>query len=174
LVDAFGSRRLRWLGGLPSDTLARLRQNNEHVGFRKRLRDALGRLHDSMLSNIDSVAAEICHELASAIADYEKQLRCVQAKYNRIHGQTAVLALAAAGAAFIPSLAPFLGTAAPFALSAKYGRDKIEELAEKRGLTQSLIGVLATVTAENSWVRMRCISHAPYRPGANILLRLMT
>jgi hypothetical protein len=149
LVDALGSRRLRWLGGLPSDTLARLREDNEQVGFRKRLRDALGRLHDSMLSNVDNVAAEICHELASAITDHEKQLRGVQSKYNRIHGQTAALALAAAGAALIPALAPFLGTAAPFALAAKYGRDKIEELAEKRALTQSLVGVLAIAASKN-------------------------
>jgi hypothetical protein len=144
LIDALSSRRLQWLGGLPIATLARLRQDNEHVAFRKRLKDAVGQLHDSMLSNIDDVTAESCHELSSAIADYERQLKGVQRRYNRMHGQTAVLAIAAAGAALVPALAPFLGSAAPFALAAKYGRDKVEELAEKRCLSQSLIGVLAT------------------------------
>jgi hypothetical protein len=141
LVDAFGSDRLHWLGHVPIHSLARLRQDNENVRFRKRLRDALGRLHDSMLSNVDKVAAEICHELASMIADHEKQLRSVQSKYNRLHGQTAVLAVAAASVALMPALAPFLGTAVPLALAVKYGKDKLDELAEKRTLTQSLVGV---------------------------------
>jgi hypothetical protein len=150
LVDALGSRRLSWLGDLSVEALTRLRKDNENVAFRNRLYDSLGNLHQSMLGNVDKVAAEICHELASAIADYEKQQRSIQEKYNRIHGQTAVLAGAVAGAALIPALAPFLGVAAPFALAAKYGRDKVSELAEKRGLTKSLVGVLAAVKSKDS------------------------
>ena len=96
-----------------------------------------------MLDDVDRVAAGVCHELESAIAAHEKELRRVQEKYNRVHGQTAVLAVAAAGAALIPALAPFLGGAAPLVLAAKYGHDKVGELAEKRTLTQSLVGVLA-------------------------------
>ncbi len=42
-----------------------------------------------------------------------------------------------------PALAPFLTTTAPFALITKYGHDKVFELAEKRILTKSLVGVLA-------------------------------
>ena len=150
LLDTLGSRRLRWLGSLSIETLARLRENNENVDFRRRLQGVLARLHDSTLGNVDKVAAEICHELTSAIADHEKQQRRLQEKYNRIHGQTAVLAAAAAVAALIPALAPFLGIAAPFALAAKYGRDKIEEIAENRTLTQSLMGVLATARSQYS------------------------
>jgi hypothetical protein len=107
LVDALASRRLRWLGGIPAQTLAKLRQDNENVTFRERLAVAVGRLHESELVDLDRVAAEVCHELEMAIAEHEKELRLVQQRYNRIHGQTAVLALAAAGAALIPALAPF-------------------------------------------------------------------
>lgn len=142
LVDALGSRRLHWLGSLGMETLVRLRKNNENVDFRRRLHDAVGRLHESKLGNVDKVAAEVCYELASAITDHEQQQRGIQEKYNRIHGQTAVLAGAAVSAALIPALAPFLGAAVPFALAAKYGRDKVAELAEKHALTQSLVGVL--------------------------------
>jgi hypothetical protein len=68
----------------------------------------------------------------------------LQAKYKRVHGQTAVMAVAAAGVALFPSLAPFLANVAPLALITKYGYDKVSESAEKQTLTKSLVGVLAT------------------------------
>jgi hypothetical protein len=143
LVDALSSRRLRWLGDIPPDTLAKLRLDNENVTFRKRLAASVCRLHESDLNDVDRVAAEVCHELEGAIAEHKKELRSIQQKYNRAHGQTAVLAIGAVGAALMPALAPLLGGVAPFALAAKYGHDKVAELAEKRALTQSLVGVLA-------------------------------
>lgn len=150
LVDAFRSHRLHWLAHIPSDQLARLRKDNENVAFRKRLGDALGRLHDSMLCNVDKVAEEICHELQSMIADHKKELRNLQDKYKRMHRLTSAISLAAAGVAFMPALAPFLGSVVPFALAARYGNDKVRELADRRALTQSLVGVLATASSKDS------------------------
>lgn len=144
LIEALASQRLDWLGDIPIDTLIRLREDNENIGFRKRLQDAVGRLHESVLTDIDKVAAEVCHEIAIAIAEHEKQQRNIMEKYRRIHGQTAVMAIAAAGVGLFPALAPFLANAAPFALMTKYGYDKISECAEKRTLAKSLVGVLAT------------------------------
>ena len=149
LVDALSSRRLRWLGGIPADTLVKLRLDNENAAFRERLAASVGRLHESVLEDVDRVAAEVCHDLEGAISEHEKELRSIQEKYNRVHGQTAVLAVAAAGAALMPALAPLLGGTAPFALAAKYGRDKVAELAEKHALTQSLVGVLAVAKPED-------------------------
>jgi len=143
LVDALGSRRLQWLGGIPTNILAKLRVDNENVKFRERLTAAMGRLHETVLGDVDRVAAEVCHELETMIAEHEKELRLIQKKYDRVHGNTAILTLAAAGAALMPALAPFLGSAAPpIMLAAKYGYDKVNELAEKRVLTRSFVGVL--------------------------------
>lgn len=138
------------VGGFLADTLSKLRFDNENVAFRKRLAASLSRLHESVLDDVDRVAAEVCHDMEGAIAEHEKELRSVPEKYNRHHGQTAVLAVAAAGAALMPALAPRLGGAAPFALAAKYGHDKVAELAEKRALTQSLVGVLAVANRRTS------------------------
>ena len=143
MVNALGSRRLHWLGGVPADTLVKLRLDNENAAFRKRIAAAMERLHDSALADVDRVAAEVCHNIEEALAEHEREMRTLQKKYNRAHGQTAVLALATAGAALIPALAPLLGSAAPLVLAAKYGHDKVAELAEKRTRTQSLVGVLA-------------------------------
>ena len=149
LVDALSSRRLRWLGGIPADTLVKLRQDNANVAFRELLAASASRLHESALGDVDRTAAEVCHDLEGAIAEHEKELRSIQEKYNRVHGQTAVLAIVAVGAALMPVLAPLLGGAAPLALAAKYGHDKVAELAEKRALTQSLVGVLTVAKPED-------------------------
>lgn len=148
LVDALGSHRLRWLGGISTETIVKLRLDNQNVAFRERLASSVGRLHESDLNNVDRVAAEVCHDLEGAISEHKRELRLIQEKYNRIHGKTAVLAVAAVGAALMPALAPLLGGVAPFALAVKYGQDKVAELAEKRVLTQSLIGVLAAAKPE--------------------------
>jgi len=144
LVNGLGSQRLSWLGDIPCEVLAKLRLNNENAKFRERLSQAVGKLHETALNDVDRVAAEVCREIDSAILEYEHDLRLIQERYDHIHGQTAFLGLASIGAALIPALAPFLGSVAPVALAAKYGFDKINELAEKRALGQSLMGVLAT------------------------------
>jgi hypothetical protein len=148
-----GSRRLQWLGGVPTDILAKLRLDNENVKFRDRLSAVVGRLHETVFDDVDRVAAEVCHELESMIADHEKDLRLIQRKYNRMHSNTAILTLAAAGAALMPALAPFLGSVAPpLLLAAKYGNDKVNELAEKRILTRSFVGVLAAAKGRRKGV----------------------
>ncbi len=147
MVDGLSSQRLKWLSALPLNMVVELRKNNENATFRRRLQDAVGRLHESLLSDVDKVAAAICHELSDAIAEHDRDLVRIEAKYERIHGQTAVTAIAAAGTALIPSLAPFLGLAAPLALATKYAWDKIAERAEKGAMTKSLVGVLAAVRA---------------------------
>lgn len=148
MVQALSSRRLRWLGGLPAEILAQLRLDNENVSFRERLAACVERLHQSVLDDVDQVTAEVCHELEAAIAEHEQDLRSIQEKYHRAHGETAVLAIAA-GAALLPALAPLLGSVAPLALATKYGLDKRRELAEKRDLMRSLIGVLAVAQEDN-------------------------
>lgn len=143
LVDAIGSQRLRWIGEIPAETLVTLRQENANEAFRSRLSQAFERLRVAEFTDMERVAAEVCHEIDSLVADHDKELRSLREKYRRIHGQTAVLALAGAAAAFIPVLAPFLGSAVPFTIALKYGHDKVAELAEKRSLSRSLVGVLA-------------------------------
>jgi hypothetical protein len=143
LVDAIGSQRLRWMGDIPARTLVTLRQENANEAFRSRLSQAFERLRVAEFTDMERVAAEVCHEIDSLVADHDNELRRLRAKYRRTHGQTAALALGAMVAAFIPALAPFLGSVVPFALVVKYGHDKVKELAEKRSLSRSLVGVLA-------------------------------
>ncbi|WDT75602.1 MAG: hypothetical protein MPW16_20335 [Candidatus Manganitrophus sp.] len=148
LVNALGSKRLEWLGSVDMDALIRLRQDNQNEEFRGILSSAMSRLGESELDDVDLVAAEICHNLEVAIAKHGREMQAIQRKYKSAHGQTLALAAGAFGAMIMPALMPLLGTAAPLALAAKYGYDKVAELREKRDLTHSLIGVLASAKSD--------------------------
>ena len=143
LIDGFGREQLRWLCRVPINALVDLRMNNENASFRKRMEAVVRNMHESAVEDADRVAAELSHELTSAIADHEREIYEIQNRYSRKHGQTAVGAWAALGATLIPSLAPFLGVTAPLAIASKYTWDKLEERQEKRVLSKSLMGVLA-------------------------------
>lgn len=149
LIEGFGKERLHWLCRVPIDTLVELRKNNENATFRKRLEAVVRTMHDSAVEDSDRVAAEVSHELSSAIGDHQREVRKIQNRYSRIHGQTAVAAWAALGAVLIPSLSPFLGAAVPLAVAAKYAWNKIEERSEKKALSKSLMGVLASAKLGN-------------------------
>jgi len=150
LVDALGSQRLRWLSAVEVDTVLEPRRMDENAAFRKRLQSAVTRLHESQWNDVDRVASEVCREIADAIAEHDRDLKRVRARYKRLHGQTATMGVAAAGAVLIPSLAPFVGVVAPLALATKYVWDKIGEGAERRAVTKSLLGVLAVARTRHS------------------------
>jgi len=143
LIDTIGSQRLSWLGEIPAETLVTLRQENANKEFYSRLSRAFERFRIAEINEMERAAVEICHEIDIIIADYQKEMRRLREKYDRVHGKTFVFALGAVVAAYIPALAPFLGNIAPFALAYRYGCDKVAELAEKRSLSSSLVGVLA-------------------------------
>lgn len=145
LIDGFGREQLRWLCQVPIEALVELRKNNENAAFRKRMETVVMTMHDSAIEDMDRVAAEVSRELSGAIADHKREIRDVRDRYSRIHGQTAVSAWASLGAMLIPSLAPFLGVAAPLAIATKYAYNKVEERSEKKVLSKSLMGVLACV-----------------------------
>lgn len=143
LVDTLGAKRLSWIGDIPVKSIVELREQNENKIFRDRLTSAIERLRDTDFENIERSTTEICHEIGCLVAEYDKQQSRLLEKYGRIHGQTAALAIGATVTAFIPALAPVIGSVAPLALLAKYGSDKFSDLREKKVLSQSLIGVLA-------------------------------
>ena len=143
LADSVGSRRLEWLGDVPMEMVVALRLEKENEVFRHRLTQAIERLHCAQFPDMERVTAEVCHEIDSMVGEYERDIRRIRSKYKKAHGETAALAIGAAGASLMPALAPFLGGAVPFALAVKFGYDVITQLTERRALARSLVGVLA-------------------------------
>jgi hypothetical protein len=148
IIAGLGSDRLAWLSNIPIDALVEIRKNNENEAFRKTLASAVSRLHDAALEDTDRIAAEICREVDSGIADHNRLVRDIGSKFNnKIAKSTAATAVTGL-AALVPSLAPYLGAALPFALAGKLGWDMWDRSREMKRQSRSLMGVLAVARAE--------------------------
>lgn len=143
IIASLASQRLKWLARVPIETLIKLRRDGENRSFREILTRSVERLESAQLGDLNKVTAEVCHEISVAIGDHEKQVRAFEEKYKRVHGETALLAVAGAIGALVPALTPFLGAAVPLGLSVKYAANKMNELSDKASLRRSMIGVLA-------------------------------
>jgi hypothetical protein len=142
-LAALSSERLEWLNNIPVPMLAKLREDSEHEVFRKMLATAMSNLHSSALENVDKVAAEICREIDSGIARYNRSVREIDEKFKASTAQTV---LGAAGGGFgllVPALAPFVGPIVPLAALTKFGYDALTRQIELKKQSRSLIGVLA-------------------------------
>lgn len=148
-LESLASRRLQWLGGIPPAEIATIRAAGENVAFRSRLASAVGRLHESSLADVDTVAAEVALEIDAAIIEHERDMTRLRDKYKLAHANTLALAAGTVVASLVPALAPVLGLAAPLVLAAKYGADKANQVRETRLLTRSLTGVLAAHRDDN-------------------------
>ncbi|GLH80620.1 hypothetical protein SSBR45G_55290 [Bradyrhizobium sp. SSBR45G] len=142
-LAALSSERLEWLNNIPVAVLAELREDSEHEVFRKMLATAISNLHASALENVDKVAAEICREIDSGIARYNRSVREINDKFKASTAQTAVGVVGAGFGLLVPALAPFLGSIVPLAALTKLGHDALTRHIELKKHSRSLIGVLA-------------------------------
>jgi len=142
-IAGLSSDRLAWLSQVPIDALIELRKNNENETFRKCLTAAIGNLHDAAIGDTDSVAAEMCREIDSGIAEHNRVVREISRKYADKRRKSAGAAMVTGLGAFVPSLAPYLGAVLPLALVGKVAWDLWDESAEKKRQSRSLMGVLA-------------------------------
>jgi hypothetical protein len=142
-LAALSSERLEWLNNIPVSMLAKLREDSEHEVFRKMLATAISDLHASALENVDKVAAEICREIDSGIARYNRSAREINDKFKASTAQTVVGAVGGGLGSLVPALAPFLGPVVPLAALTKLGYDALTRHIELKKQSRSLMGVLA-------------------------------
>jgi hypothetical protein len=144
LIKSLGSKRFGWLSRVPVDALIELRRNGENLAFRRMLEGAIGHLHSSAIEDTDKVAAEVCLEIDHAIVEHQRLIRDIDSKYSQKHIKTAGAALGATVCVLVPSLAPYIAPALPFAIAAKFGWDAWDKRVEKQKQAKSLMGVIAT------------------------------
>ena len=142
-LAALSSERLAWLNNIPVGMLAKLREDSEHEVFRKMLATAISNLHNSALENIDKVAAEICREIDSGIARYNRSVREIDEKFMASTVQTAVGAVGGGLSLLVPALAPLLGPIVPLAALTKFGYDALTRQVDIKKQSRSLMGVLS-------------------------------
>lgn len=142
-LAALSSERLEWLNNIPVSILAKLREDSEHEVFRKMLATATSNLHASALEDVDKVAGEICREIDSGIARYNRSVREINGKFKASTAQTVAGAVGGGLGLLVPALAPFLGSIVPLAALTKLGYDAVTRHIELKKQSRSLIGVLA-------------------------------
>jgi hypothetical protein len=147
ILKALTSSRLDFLANIDDSQTVQLRKTNENVSFRKELRDLINSLSTTKLDDLGYVASEVCSHIESAISKQEKQIRNIQDKYAAKHKNTALFGFGALGVTMFPVLAPFIGTVPPLglalAVAGKYVSDSLDEVAEKKQESRSMMGVIA-------------------------------
>jgi hypothetical protein len=131
-IKSLSSERLGWLSSVPLDALIQLRRDAGNVEFRKRVDGAVGRLHESAIEDVDRVTAEICSEIEYAITEHQRLVRKIESAYTQKLLKTASMAVGATACALVPSLAPYVGPALPFAVAAKIGWDAWDKRIDRR------------------------------------------
>ncbi|WP_226993982.1 hypothetical protein [Myxococcus hansupus] len=143
---------LTWLGNVPIDALVNLRRDEANKEFRKRMAELSKELDSASILDAQKVAREVAHGLASLINSHQKEIRELEAKWFPKYAKTFMLS---GGAGLLTLAAPYLpilgsigaagsAMAAVGGITAAYARDKIDERAERKRLSRSLIGVLAS------------------------------
>jgi hypothetical protein len=143
---------LAWLGNVPIDALVSLRRDEANKDFRKRMAELAKELDSASISDVEKIAREVAHGLASIINTHQKEIRELEAKWATKYAKTLLFAGGASiltlAAPYLPILGAIAGTgsavAAAGSIAVAYAKDKIDEVAERRRLSRSLIGVLAS------------------------------
>ena len=140
---------LAWLGNVPIEDIARLRQENQNEELRRKLSSYLELLSNSELSDIDRVAAEVTRGIASLLVEHDKEAKRIDEDYRKKHATTIGISALTAGVAFYPWLAPLLGASALLAPIGKASMDFYNQLQERRTLARSLTGVLSAAKGKS-------------------------
>lgn len=151
IISALSSNKLDFLSNIQDSQLIELRKTNENISFRKELRDLVNSLPETKIKDIAYVSSEVCSHIDSLVSKHEKQIQAINSKYQAKHKYSALIAGGGLAVSFLPMLTPFLGAALTFATAAagKYSMDKLEEINEKKTVSKSLMGVLATAKAKD-------------------------
>lgn len=146
ILQSLTSRRLDYLANINDLQIIELRKTNENVEFRRELRDLVNSLPETKLEDLGYVASEVCSHVERAVSKHEKQVTSFKNKYAAKHKYTALIVGGTLGVTMFPVLAPFLGAFLPLgaaSVTGKYISDKLEEKAEGKGFSHSMMGVIS-------------------------------
>lgn len=146
ILHSLSSRRLDFLSNINDSQIIELRKTNENVEFRRELRDLVNSLPETKLEDLGYVTSEICSHIERAIFKHEREVTLFKDKYAAKHKYTALIAASTLGVTMLPVLAPFLGALLPIGLASttgKYISDKLDENAEGKGFSHSMMGVIS-------------------------------
>lgn len=147
---------LGWLANVPVRGLLELRIKGEHVALREELKRQTSQLAAAGGVGLDEVVREVNHGLSVLVQRQQKAIKEVEERYKSKYASTVTGALLGAGAGaamlLMPSLALVAGITAPAAAAVgalvggggTLAKEKAAEVVEKRNVSKTLVGMLAT------------------------------
>lgn len=137
------SPNLAWLGNIPINGLARLREENCNEDFRKKLASYVNELSVENIDEIDKVSLEVARAISALLVEHEKKARQIEEQYEKKHVDTLGMSILTIGAVLCPLLAPYLGASLSVAPITKYSVDVIKRAIDYRRLHRSFTGILS-------------------------------
>lgn len=145
-LKALNQSQLSWLGNVPIDALAKLREENVNEAFRKKISDFTSQLHGSASEDIDKVTAEVGRGIASLLADHQREMKGIVEKGLKLYAPTTTAMIFTMAASFLPALAPFVNVS-PAIITGLVGKmvwDSTNMYLDRKKISNSLMGVLAS------------------------------
>ncbi|MBW1938615.1 MAG: hypothetical protein JRI67_07610 [Deltaproteobacteria bacterium] len=143
------SPNLAWLGNIPINELARLREENCNEEFRKRLASYIDELSVEKIDEIDKASLEVARGVSALLVEHEKKARQIAGQYEKKHVATLGMSILTIGAVLCPWLAPYLGASISVAPIAKYSVDVINRAMDYKRLARSFTGILSYAKSTN-------------------------
>ncbi len=146
ILKSLTSTRMDYLANINDAQIVELRKTNENIEFRRELRELVNSLPETKLEDLGYVASEVSAHIELAITKHTKQVKNYNEKYKAKHKYTALIGAGTLGVTMMPVLAPFLGALLPLGLAStagKYLSDKLDEKAEGKPYTHSMMGVIS-------------------------------
>jgi len=143
-VNALSQRKFEWLSQRDMDALVAMRLNNENEHFREHLSKAASILNEADLSDLDRVASEVSKGIGTLLNQHTSEARRIEEKYKSKYRRLAASGWLSVGTLLVPHLAPLIAAIPGLTFGGQYVKAKMEELRERRELSRSLIGILAS------------------------------
>jgi hypothetical protein len=144
------SPNLAWLGNVPINELARLREENCNEEFRKKLASYINELSVDKIDEIYKASSEIARAISALLVEHEKKARQIAEQYEKKHVATLGMSILTIGAVLCPWLAPYLGASISVAPVAKYAVDVINRAIDQKKLARSFTGILSHARSKSN------------------------
>jgi hypothetical protein len=141
---------LAWLGNIPINDLARLREDNCNEDFRKKLASYINELSAAKVNEIDNISAEVARAISAPLVEHEKKARQIAEQYEKKHFVTLGMSILTIGATICPWIAPYLGASLSVAPIAKYAVDVINRAMDQKKLARSFTGILSYAKSKSN------------------------
>lgn len=143
ILEVLSSQRLDYLANISDDEIKMLRRTDEHILFKKDMRDFINSISNSKIEDINYVSREFSDFLGMKTNQHIKELEELKTKYRSKNIHTLGLAAGTLAVNFVPLLGQLISVIGAGSVGIKYLGDKLDEKYDFQKAKSSYVGVIA-------------------------------